>query len=57
MIDAQNLFNYGFDKFSTVTIVKQGNLLYEAKLKNQKGERTTKEERDKKATTKTTRNQ
>ena len=40
MIDAQELFNYGFDKFSTVTVAKQGGLLYEARLKNHKGKDT-----------------
>ena len=40
MIDAQELFNYGFDKFSTVTVIKQGDLLYEAKLKNNRGKDT-----------------
>lgn len=40
MIDAKELFDYGFDKFSTVTIAKQGGLLYEAKLKNNKGKDT-----------------
>ena len=40
MVDAKNLFDYSFDKFSTVTITKQGNLLYEAKLKNQRGKDT-----------------
>lgn len=40
MIDAQELFNYGFDKFSTVTVAKQGGLLYEAKLRNNKGKDT-----------------
>lgn len=40
MIDAQELFDYGFDKFSTVTITKQGDLLYEAQLKNHKGKDT-----------------
>jgi len=40
MIDAQELFNYGFDKFTTVTVTKQGELLYEAKLKNHKGKNT-----------------
>ncbi len=40
MIDAQELFNYGFDKFSTVTVIKQGDLLYETKLKNHKGKDT-----------------
>ena len=40
MIDAQELFNYGFDKFSTVTVAKQGGLLYEASLKNHKGHNT-----------------
>ena len=40
MIDAQELFNYGFDKFSTVTVAKQGGLLDEARLKNHKGNDT-----------------
>ncbi|MEE1042373.1 MAG: hypothetical protein UH854_00245, partial [Clostridia bacterium] len=40
MIDAQELFDYGFDKFSTVTVIKQGDLLYETKLKNHKGKDT-----------------
>lgn len=40
MVDAKNLFDYSFDKFSTVTITKQGDLLYEAKLKNQRGKDT-----------------
>ena len=40
MIDAQELFDYGFDKFSTVTVTKQGGLLYEANLKNHKGKNT-----------------
>ncbi len=40
MTDAQELFDYGFDKFSAVTIAKQGGLLYEAKLKNHKGKDT-----------------
>lgn len=37
MIDAQNLFNYGFDELKTVDVVKQGGLLYEADVKNAKG--------------------
>lgn len=40
MIDATEMFNYGFDDFTTVTVAKQGDLLYEAKLKNQKGKDT-----------------
>ncbi len=40
MMDAQELFTYGFDKFSTVTVAKQGGLLYEARLKNHKGNNT-----------------
>lgn len=40
MPDAMDLFNYGFDKFSTVTVTKQGDLLYEAELKNQRGRDT-----------------
>lgn len=40
MIDAQELFDYGFDKYSTVTVTKQGDLLYEANLKNQRGKGT-----------------
>ena len=40
MIDAQEMFNYGFDDFSTVTLAKQGELLYEVKLKNQEGKST-----------------
>ena len=40
MTDASSLFNYGFDEFTTVTVVKQGDLLYEAKLKNYKGKST-----------------
>lgn len=40
MVDAQELFDYGFDKFTTVTVVKQGDLLYEAQLKNHKGKDT-----------------
>gem|GEM_PF-2134064 len=37
MTDAVKMFNYGFDKYSTVTITKKGDLLYEANLKNQWG--------------------
>ena len=40
MTDARELFDYGFDKFSTVTVIKQGDLLYEAKLKNNRGKDT-----------------
>lgn len=40
MIDAKELFDYGFDKFSTITVTKQGTLIYEAELKNQKGKDT-----------------
>lgn len=40
MTDATAMFDYGFDDFTTVTIAKQGDLLYEAKLKNQKGKDT-----------------
>lgn len=40
MIDAQELFNYGFDKFTSVTVAKQGDLLYETQLKNHKGKDT-----------------
>ena len=37
MIDAKEMFDYGFDEITTVTIAKQGDLLYEAELKNQAG--------------------
>ena len=40
MIDAKEMFDYGFDEFTTVTIAKQGDLLYEAELKNYKGKDT-----------------
>lgn len=40
MTEAAELFNYGFDDFTTVTVVKQGDLLYEAKLKNYRGKNT-----------------
>lgn len=40
MTDAISLFEYGFNEFTTVTIAKKGDLLYEAKLKNNKGKNT-----------------
>ncbi len=40
MLDAKELFDYGFDKFTTVTVAKQGDLMYEAGLKNQRGKDT-----------------
>lgn len=40
MIDAQNLFNYGFEELKTIDLVKPGDLLYEAKIKNGNGKDT-----------------
>ncbi len=34
MTDAQQLFDYGFDEFKTVDLVKIGDLIHEAKVKN-----------------------
>lgn len=40
MTDAQNLFEYGFNEFKTVDLVKLGELLHEANVKNGNGKDT-----------------
>ena len=40
MTEATELFEYGFNKFKSVKLSKQGELVYEAKLKNQRGKGT-----------------